>query len=74
MRPLHDRMLAILNVKEYDHWLDPAAQDPTNLALLLVPYRGGDLTAHPVSTLVNSPRNDDARCVEPVATRGPTDS
>jgi putative SOS response-associated peptidase YedK len=73
MRPLHDRMPVILDVKDYDRWLDPAAQDPKDLAPLLVPYHGGDLAAYPVSTQVNSPRNDDARCVEPIGAAGQTD-
>jgi putative SOS response-associated peptidase YedK len=66
MRPLHDRMPVILHEKDYDRWLDPAEQDPNKLASLLVPYQGEELTAYPVSTLVNSPRNHDARCIEPV--------
>ena len=30
------------------------------------PYPADDMTAHPVSTHVNRPANDDPRCVEPV--------
>jgi putative SOS response-associated peptidase YedK len=72
MRPLHGRMPVILGVKDYDRWLDPAVQDPKDLAPLLVPYHGRDLAAYPVSTRVNSPRNDDARCVEPIGAAGQT--
>jgi putative SOS response-associated peptidase YedK len=73
MRPLHNRMPVILDSKDHDLWLDPAVQSPNEVAPLLVPYPGGDLTAYPVSTRVNSPRNDDARCVEPVEVGGQAD-
>ena len=33
----------------------------------LAPSPASDMTAHPVSTLVNKPAHDDPRCVEPVA-------
>jgi putative SOS response-associated peptidase YedK len=36
------------------------------LTKLLVPYPEEEMAAHPVSTLVNNPRFDDPRCVEPV--------
>jgi putative SOS response-associated peptidase YedK len=62
MRPLHDRMPVILDVKDFDRWLDTAAQDLNERAPLLVLCREDVLTAYPVSTRVNSPRNDDARC------------
>jgi putative SOS response-associated peptidase YedK len=38
-------MPAILDVKDFDRWLDPAVQEPKKLEALLVPYRGDDLTA-----------------------------
>jgi putative SOS response-associated peptidase YedK len=47
----------------YARWLDPSARE---LADLLVPSAKG-LVTYPVSTLVNSPANDNPRCVEPVA-------
>ena len=66
MRPLHDRMPVILDVKDFDRWLDPAMQEPKKLKELLVPYAGDELTAYPISTWVNSPRNQGPRCIEPV--------
>jgi len=41
-------MLAILDVKDFDRWLDPAVQEPKKLELLLVPYAGDELTAFPI--------------------------
>ena len=59
--PIHNRMPVIIPEERYDRWLDPEKHgDPD----LLVPYPEEELTAYPVSTLVNSPAHDDARCVE----------
>ena len=58
--PVHGRMPVILPPDAWDPWL--AGED-----VPLAPYPADDMTAHPVSTLVNRPANDDPRCVEPVA-------
>jgi putative SOS response-associated peptidase YedK len=58
MAPIHDRMPVILPPSAWDTWLDPAYDDVAALGKLLVPAPGGLLTAHPVSTAVNSVRND----------------
>ena len=58
--PVHGRMPVILPPDAYGSWL--AGED-----VPLAPYPPGDMTAHPVSTLVNRPANDDPRCVEPIA-------
>ena len=63
---VHDRMPVILPRENYDAWLDPEAERE-ELVSLLVPYEGDDLEAYPVSRFVNSPRNNDERCIEPVA-------
>lgn len=63
MSPIHDRMPVILDGAEREAWLDPdtAADD---LRALMRPWDGA-LRAHPVSTRVNSPRNDGAELIEP---------
>ena len=58
--PVHGRMPLILPPNAYSSWL--AGED-----VPLAPYPADAMTAHPVSTHVNRPANDDARCVEPVA-------
>jgi hypothetical protein len=68
---IHDRMPVIVNPGDYDLWLDPDVQDATQLEPLLVPCTSEAMVAYPVSTRVNSPANDDARCIEPVGLRGP---
>lgn len=64
MAPLHDRMPVILDPAEFDLWLDPA-QPLEETQALLRPYPG-ELHVHPVSTRVNSVRNDDAACIQPL--------
>ncbi len=63
---IHDRMPVILASDAYDVWLDPASESD-ELTGLLTPYPAGEMEAYPVSRLVNSPRNNDPRCVEPAA-------
>lgn len=61
---VHDRMPVILPADAVGRWLDPACPDP---AALLAPYPDAFFEIHPVSSRVNSPRNDDPGLVEPVA-------
>lgn len=63
---IHDRMPAILSPHDYDLWMDPDFQGKEELLALLCPYPADQMTAHPVSTVVNSPRNETAECVVPV--------
>ncbi|MEJ7843416.1 MAG: SOS response-associated peptidase [Rubrobacter sp.] len=64
--PVHERMPVILPAGDRDAWLDPEAERE-ELASLLRPYPGDDLETFPVSRFVNSPRNNDERCVQPAA-------
>jgi putative SOS response-associated peptidase YedK len=63
MAPIHDRMPVILKPEDYDLWLDPQAQDPKMLQPLLQPFSTEAMTAYPVSTIVNSPKNNTPECV-----------
>ena len=62
IREIHHRMPVFLSASARDMWLDPGAA-PQDLLPLLRPYLEG-IQAHPVSTLVNSPRNDVPECIE----------
>ena len=64
--PLHNRMPVILAPDDYPQWLDTDIRSPERLAPLLTPYPGEAMTAHPVSTLVNTPANDNPECIEPI--------
>ncbi len=58
--PVHGRMPVILPPDAWDAWL--AGED-----MALGPYPADAMTAHPVSTHVNRPANDDPRCVKPIS-------
>ena len=62
---VHDRMPVILAPKDFAAWFDPDLKDPKSLESLLRPYPGDAMVAYPVSTLVNNPRNENPRCLEP---------
>jgi putative SOS response-associated peptidase YedK len=66
MRGIHNRMPVILDPKDYAAWLDPANPGNDALKALLRPCPDERIAAHPVSTRVNTPRNDEASLLEPV--------
>lgn len=70
MRPIHHRMPIIVDPKDYDRWLDPRVRDDTQLMECLKSAPSERLTAFPISNYVNSPRHDDARCIEAVGGDG----
>lgn len=63
---VHHRMPVILPPETYDLWLDPDMQETEPLLDLLRPYPDDGMEAYPVNRFVNSPSNDDERCVESV--------
>lgn len=63
VKQVHDRMPVILPKEAYAAWLDPEEQAPDRLAPLLCPLDAAEMTAWPVSRLVNNPRNDEAGCL-----------
>ncbi len=65
MLPIHHRMPVILNQKDEEKWIDPNYKDTDKLIALLKPYDSDLMSAYPVSTIVNSPNNDSAECIEP---------
>ncbi len=65
MAGIHDRMPVILSPDDYELWLDPEFEGKEKLQSLLRPYPADEMTAYPVSTVVNSPKNENAACVDP---------
>ncbi|WP_435184344.1 SOS response-associated peptidase [Halobellus sp. EA9] len=59
---LHHRMAVVLDPDEEETWLHGSTDEA---AALLDPHPGDEWTAHPVSTRVNSPANDDPSLIEP---------
>ena len=65
MKPVHERMPAIIAPAHYDLWLDSRITDKQEIMQYLTSAPSGQLTAYPVSTRVNSPGNNDERCILP---------
>lgn len=61
----HDRMPAIIPKGMQDAWLAPGT-DAGEIEEILKPYPAGLMKMHEVSPLVNSPRIDSPRCIDPV--------
>lgn len=72
MSALHDRMPAILDPRRAATWLDTSVDDTARLTDLLVPSAEDVLTSRAVSMRVNSPRHDDARCLDEAPPAPPT--
>ncbi len=66
MRPIHNRMPVILDPEAYELWLDPEVKKPELLQPLLQPYPTEQMTAYPVSKLVNKPTNDTSDCISSI--------
>ena len=65
MASIHDRMPVILPRSVRARWLDRAT-GRDELQSLLTPFPPEEMEAYPVSTLVNSPRNDTPACIAPL--------
>jgi putative SOS response-associated peptidase YedK len=66
MRQVHTRMPVILDPADYSRWLDRDRQSAEDVIDLLKPFPATKMQMTPVSTLVNSPRNDRMECVKPL--------
>ncbi len=67
MVAIHDRMPVIVPPESFDAWLDGEEGAEGRISGLLRPFDAAQMLAYRVSTLVNSPRHDSAKCVEPVS-------
>ena len=65
IRDIHHRMPVILKAEVYEHWLEPANQNITELEGILKDDICTEFVSYPVSKQVNSTRNNDPSCVEP---------
>jgi putative SOS response-associated peptidase YedK len=68
VRPIHNRMPVIYDKGMGRQWLEESfGYQPMILAAVLRRWPSELMEAHEVSTLVNSPDNDSAECIQPVA-------
>jgi putative SOS response-associated peptidase YedK len=56
--------MVILSPDDYDLWLDPGVTDPAEIADLLKPFDARLMRVYPVSSTVNSVKNDRPECAE----------
>jgi putative SOS response-associated peptidase YedK len=64
LRPVHDRMPVILHPDDYELWLGADARELELVKEVLRPYPAEEMVGYPVSSSVNSPRNQGAELVE----------
>ena len=65
MSKIHERMPVILHKEDVYLWLDPNRKE-NELLSLLSPFADQDMEVYPVNARVNSPKNNDPGCVEPI--------
>ena len=66
VKPIHDRMPAVLPPEVWDTWLDQSNEDVDALAKLLVPAPDDLLESYPVGTYVSDVKNNGEHLVEPL--------
>ena len=67
LREIHDRMPLVLGREGVERWLGAEPPSESALAALAGEVSKLALTIDRVSSAVSSPRNDDPRCIEPLA-------
>jgi putative SOS response-associated peptidase YedK len=67
VEPVHDRMPVIMPKEVHAAWLDPGTKKADELLVMLRPFDPDAMEAWPVSTFVNSPKNQGEECVKPLA-------
>jgi putative SOS response-associated peptidase YedK len=71
MQGIHARMPVILTAETAPRWLGAVPLSAGEYAELCTPFPSGRMRAYPVSSAVNSPRNDSPACLVPAASPGP---
>ncbi|MEC0243524.1 SOS response-associated peptidase [Paenibacillus dokdonensis] len=64
MEPIHDRMPVILRPEDELRWIERGSANTEELQQLLIPYPASEMEAYPVSSTVNSVKNDSPLCIE----------
>ncbi len=66
VKGVHDRMPAIVKKEKEQIWLSKKEQDVKQLISLLQPYEESYMHSYQVSSIVNSPKNNGAECIQQV--------
>ena len=67
IKEIHDRMPVILKPEAIQEWLNPATQEYEKLNMILKHGRVTRIRTYPVAKYVDSPKNNDPRCIQPVS-------
>jgi putative SOS response-associated peptidase YedK len=65
MKPIHNRMPVILNKEDENIWLNKDSEEGS-LTDLFAPYDASRMEAYPVSSLVNSAKNQSEQIIRPL--------
>ncbi len=65
VRPVHDRMPAILSPEDFATWLDPQVTEASRLTPMLVPFEADRMKATAVERNVNNARFEGPDCLTP---------
>ena len=71
---IHDRTPMVIAAESWADWLDPANKDKDVMLATMRPATQDGLTSYPVSTAVNSVRNNGASLIEPLGEASPPGS
>lgn len=63
METIHNRMPVILTGDRMKRWLEPGPLTADQFSKLMEPFPAAEMIARPISTLINSPRNDRPECL-----------
>ncbi len=63
-------MPVIIPPERFSEWIGTSPLTPATAEVMLLPHPVDGMEAVPVSKMVNSPKNDDPGCVEPVGEQG----
>lgn len=66
IRPIHDRMPAILTPEDHARWLEPAPGSRADVQALLRPYASDAMTCWPVGPAVNDAKHEGPECAAPL--------
>jgi len=70
IKEIHDRMPVILKPETIKEWLNPATLKHEKLNMILKHGHVTRIRTYPVSKFVDSPENNDSRCIKPVSDFG----
>jgi len=65
VKPIHNRMPVILEREDYQRWLERGEKDEGELMEMLRPYPSEQMELYPISTLVNSAKNEGEELIKP---------